>query len=490
MVQHLLSSQIIKKQTGTALLRENQKTIRSLLFVGFLTIVFAGYHLSFWLVKAWTTSAVIYKTDFVIAALIIWGLILWNSRSCYLFRSKNYIAILKPISVASLQASGLYLVYLYFIRFPLEQQIQTALFFSIVFVCLNILQLSIKYVLQHLRTLGYNYQTVLIIGKGRQARRFADKITGNSSWGFQITGFLGSRDDDDQLDKAVLWSYSDIPQIGFIDELSVILKTRQVDWVVIAPEQSDTFDTEPMALQCQEMGVRLVVLPKIYPTAYTRIRPTEFFGSPVLVYETGPSGGRRILLKEAYDRIGALVGLISALPIIVFASISIKLFSKGPIFFIQERLGKNGKRFKMIKFRTMRVDAENIKARLDSLNEMDGPVFKIKNDPRVTAIGGILRKTSIDELPQLFNVLKGDMSLVGPRPPLPDEVKQYDPWQRRRLSIKPGITCLWQVEGRNKISFENWMRLDLEYIDNWSLWLDTKILARTIPAVLSRKGAS
>jgi lipopolysaccharide/colanic/teichoic acid biosynthesis glycosyltransferase len=173
----------------------------------------------------------------------------------------------------------------------------------------------------------------------------------------------------------------------------------------------------------------------------------------------------------------------------LLSALAIRLTSAGPVLFRQERVGLNGRRFSLYKFRTMIVDAERQRDALLSLNEMDGPVFKISRDPRVTPVGAFLRRSSLDELPQLFNVLWGQMSLVGPRPPIPSEVRQYEAWQRRRLSMKPGITCLWQVNGRNKIGFRQWMAMDLEYIDKWSLGLDLKILAQTIPAVLKREGA-
>jgi lipopolysaccharide/colanic/teichoic acid biosynthesis glycosyltransferase len=169
-------------------------------------------------------------------------------------------------------------------------------------------------------------------------------------------------------------------------------------------------------------------------------------------------------------------------------SLLIKLESKGPVLFKQVRAGENGKNFHLYKFRTMCIDAEDKKAALSTRNEMSGPVFKIREDPRVTTIGRLLRKFSIDELPQFVNVLKGEMSLVGPRPPLPSEVSGYQPWQHRKLSVKPGVTCLWQINGRNQVDFDEWMRLDLEYIDNWSLALDTKILLKTLPAVLKGTG--
>jgi lipopolysaccharide/colanic/teichoic acid biosynthesis glycosyltransferase len=175
--------------------------------------------------------------------------------------------------------------------------------------------------------------------------------------------------------------------------------------------------------------------------------------------------------------------------VLLATALLIKFTSPGPVFFFQERVGLNGRRFKMIKFRSMYADAEQRLAEVQQHNEMDGPVFKMKNDPRITSVGRWFRRLSIDELPQLWNVLVGEMSLVGPRPPLPNEVERYERWQRRRLSMKPGVTCLWQVGGRNEIDFQTWMKLDMEYIDNWSLFLDFKILLKTISVVLTAKGA-
>ena len=182
--------------------------------------------------------------------------------------------------------------------------------------------------------------------------------------------------------------------------------------------------------------------------------------------------------------------LLLATPVILFAALCIKLTSPGSVLFKQQRVGLNGRSFTLYKFRTMIADAHERRREVDHLNEMNGPVFKMKGDPRVTPIGRVLRKFSLDELPQLWNVLKGDMSLVGPRPPIPEEVASYHRWHRRRLSMKPGLTCLWQISGRNEIDFDRWMQLDLQYIDNWSPGLDLKILLRTIPAVLSGRGAS
>jgi len=240
---------------------------------------------------------------------------------------------------------------------------------------------------------------------------------------------------------------------------------------------------------CQEMGTRAVVLADLYPSLYAQVRAEEFFELPALLFDSVRPRQGELVVKELFDRMVAALALALALPVLAASAVAIKIFSRGPILFKQKRLGLNGRKFTMYKFRTMVPQAEKLKEGLARYNEMDGPVFKIGDDPRITRIGRFLRRTSLDELPQIINVLKGDMSLVGPRPPLANEVEQYDPWQRRRLAFKPGITCLWQISGRNNVNFEKWMKLDLEYIDNWSLWLDAKILAKTIPAVLTGRGA-
>ncbi len=221
-----------------------------------------------------------------------------------------------------------------------------------------------------------------------------------------------------------------------------------------------------------------------------KVRQTDFYGFPLLEFETFSAKQWQLFFKRVIDILLSLTLLLLFSPLIIVAIIAIKLESKGPVLFSQVRSGLNGRKFKLYKFRTMVVGAEMKKRELEKMNEMDGPVFKIRHDPRITRVGAILRKTSIDEIPQLINVLKGDMSIVGPRPPLPVEVELYKMWQRRRLSLKPGLTCIWQVSGRNRIQFEKWMEMDLEYIDKWSLWLDFKILFKTVFVVLFGYGAS
>ena len=203
-----------------------------------------------------------------------------------------------------------------------------------------------------------------------------------------------------------------------------------------------------------------------------------------------PSYVAGMMTKRAFDICISAGALLVLSPVLLTVAAAVKLTSEGPVFFAQERVGKNGRTFRMLKFRSMVVNAEELRAKLEAQNEMDGPVFKIKRDPRITSVGHFIRKTSLDEFPQFINVLRGEMSVVGPRPPLPSEVAQYERWQRKRLSVKPGITCIWQISGRNDVTFEQWVKMDIDYIERWSVWLDLKIFFKTIPAVLLRRGAS
>ena len=242
---------------------------------------------------------------------------------------------------------------------------------------------------------------------------------------------------------------------------------------------------------CEREGVEVWLIADFFKTQLSRTRVDEFYGRPMLVFSTGPEQSWPVLLKQVLDFIGAsLLLVVLAVPLLL-VGLAVRLTSPGPVFFRQARSGLNGRPFTMLKFRSMVSDAEQLQHELAALNEMSGPVFKVTNDPRITRLGRWLRRYSIDELPQLINVWRGEMSLVGPRPLPVDEVQRFDDLaHRRRLSVKPGLTCLWQVSGRNNVcDFKEWVRLDLEYIDHWSLWLDVKILCRTIPAVFSGAGA-
>jgi len=324
---------------------------------------------------------------------------------------------------------------------------------------------------------------VLIVGTGMNGKRTADLILDAPEIDTAVAGFM-------DYHRRGLWRYRDIPFIGHPDEACRLAANCQVDAILIAVEPEDMMLTVPLFSLAEKMGVAVCLVSQMYDPAVARCRMEFVRGRPVMVYRAVPENVLILVAKALVDRIGALCGLILLSPLMAVTALAIKIDSRGPVFFWQTRSGLNGRLFRLWKFRTMCCQAETMKEELRNLNEMSGPVFKVRNDPRVTTVGRILRRTSLDELPQLLNVLKGDMSLVGPRPPLPHEVAQYEPWQHRRLSVKPGVTCTWQVNGRNAIDFEDWMKMDLEYIDNWSLWKDAKILAQTLPAVIKGEGAS
>lgn len=328
----------------------------------------------------------------------------------------------------------------------------------------------------------YRFDRLAVIaGTGPRAFKVADAIMHAPELGTHLLGFL-------DYHKTGFWRYHDAPLIGHPDCLERIIIDGQVDALFIALEPDDIPRSAELFRVAERTGVDIYLLPDIYQSTLAHPGLASLNGLSTLVYRTTTENRLSLLCKGFVDRLGALIGIVLAAPIMLAVALAIKLDSPGPVLFKQTRSGLNGKRFPLYKFRTMCTDAEKRKADLATQNEMSGPVFKIKADPRVTRLGRTLRKYSVDELPQLFNILAGDMSLVGPRPPLPSEVTKFEAWQRRKLSVKPGLTCLWQVNGRNAIDFEDWMRLDLEYIDNWSLLLDAKILLKTVPTVLKGSG--
>jgi len=356
--------------------------------------------------------------------------------------------------------------------------------FAVQFCLMNFSRFVIHHLAERDRTdgqIGTAVQQALIVGSGTRAKRVADMVLNSPELDTRLIGFL-------DFHRKGLWRYRDVPLVGHPDSLREVIANTQVDAIFWAVEADDVSRADVLAV-AENMGVRVVVMPSVYNPKLARIRPSYINGMPAMVYRSDPEDQVALLGKSLMDRFGALVGLLVFSPLILITALAIKLTSRGPVFFKQTRSGVNGKQFPLYKFRTMCSDAEGRKDDLLDKNEMSGPVFKIKRDPRVTKVGRFLRKYSIDEVPQFLNILRGEMSLVGPRPPLPSEVSRFEPWQHRKLSVKPGLTCLWQINGRNAIDFEEWMRLDLQYIDNWSLWLDAKIIAKTIPAVMKGSGS-
>ena len=361
-----------------------------------------------------------------------------------------------------------------------------ALFWIANAILMIVSRLALRWGLGWVRRRGRNLRCMLIAGTNNRAIDFARKIESRSEMGYRISGFV----------DCVWEGVPDFQKSGYqivtdVDGFSAYLREHVVDEVVISlPLKSQYKTASRIAALSEEQGIVVRYLPNIFDLKSSHMKTVSLEGLALVSNYTGAMEGWQVEMKRLLDILVSGLALLVFLPFFLIIATAIKLTSSAPIFFVQERIGLNKRRFRVYKFRTMVSGAEKRQAELESLNEVSGPVFKIKNDPRITPIGRILRKLSIDEIPQLFNVLKGDMSLVGPRPlPVRDYNGFGEDWHRRRFIVRPGITCLWQVNGRSSLPFERWMELDMEYIDKWSLWLDLKILAKTFPSALRGSGA-
>jgi len=323
------------------------------------------------------------------------------------------------------------------------------------------------------RRQGIGVRHVLVLGTGPDARRLADRLERHPALGYQVLGHLGK---EREVGRRIL---------GPLERVDVIVHEEIVDEVAAALADDEVEYLEPVTTLCQQEGklLRILLRPGVVPAGTGHIESLD--GLQILTISNGPDRILSLIVKRLLDIFLGGLALVVLSPVILVAAIVIKASDGGPVFFSQTRVGLHGRSFRMVKLRTMAVDAEARLAELAAFNVVNGHAFKVEDDPRITRVGGFLRRTSLDEVPQFWNVVLGEMSIVGPRPPLPDEVAGYDLWHRRRLSMKPGITGLWQVSARLEQEFDRWVELDLDYIDRWSLWLDFKIMVRTVPAMLS-----
>jgi exopolysaccharide biosynthesis polyprenyl glycosylphosphotransferase len=331
-------------------------------------------------------------------------------------------------------------------------------------------------------------RSFLLVGEAPQVAEIARSIEAHEAHGMRLVGFVrtASAPSSSFCRPPLRRSYPvfDLPQ------LPELLRRHVIDEVIFAAGKDDLEKLEPAFLACEVEGVKARVLLTFFPHLVSKVYLERLGATPLLTFITTPENEYLLLAKRALDIALAFTLLLLLSPFMVLLALLIRLTSRGPVFFRQTRCGLGGRTFTLYKFRSMRPDADLRREELEALNEVDGPVFKITRDPRCTPLGRVMRKFSLDELPQLVNILRGDMSFVGPRPPLPEEVEKYESWQRRRLRMAPGLTCLWALEGRSRLSFRRWMELDLAYIDHWSLALDCKILLKTVPIVLLGRGAS
>jgi exopolysaccharide biosynthesis polyprenyl glycosylphosphotransferase len=325
---------------------------------------------------------------------------------------------------------------------------------------------------------------VMVVGSGDRAVAMGRALEASSSYGIRLVGFLSDNDDGPPAEMQLKNTYPLHP----LSELHNLLREHVVDEVIFAVHSRRLPDLEEVFLLCDEEGVRTRVAVDFFPHVNSEVYLDRLGSTSLLTFSAAPHDEIRLMLKRGTDVLLAVAGLILLAPVMLAIALLIRLTSPGPAIFRQVRCGLNGRKFVFYKFRSMCLNAEDLKRQFEHLNAKQ-LAFKIPNDPRLTTVGRWLRKFSIDELPQLWNVLRGDMSLVGPRPAVPEEVEQYKRWQRRRLRMRPGLTCLWALAGRDRLDFETWMKLDMQYIDNWSLALDWKIILQTIPRVLTGRGA-
>jgi exopolysaccharide biosynthesis polyprenyl glycosylphosphotransferase len=425
--------------------------------------------------------------------ILVFGLILliWHGifSICGQYRSQRLLRR-RSMFAGAIKAVTLCSLFLGMLAVALQIQMITPavllLFWLLASLLVSGMRLITQVCLEILRKHDRNLRYILILGTNRRAMAFARRLHAKPELGYRVLGFVDQG-----------WHHADGLEAGYplcctFSGLSEYLRRNVVDEVAsFLPLRSFHEQCSRIADLCEQHGIFMRFDSEIFDLKIARPETDELDGNLHIIAHSSLRDSWPTLVKRLVD-VSVSFGLLLILaPVLAFIAVIVKLSSKGPVFFRQERVGLNKRRLFMYKFRTMVQNAESLLPQLEALNEATGPVFKIRNDPRITPVGRLLRRTSLDELPQLLNVLRGDMSLVGPRPlPLRDYEGFTEDWQRRRFSVRPGITCLWQVNGRSNIGFDQWMELDLKYLDEWSIWLDMKILAQTIPAVMKGSGAA
>lgn len=464
------------------MLREKEKVVKNALAFFDVVIAWVSFNLALYIF--FENFSFFNSKDSIILHLLIagiWWALSKGLRLNELYRSRPYSVVLFNVIGVSVIGSGLLgLSVLVFNLFYIG--LTPIIYFCGMVTALTFLEKLLIYIyMKGARRKGLNYRTILIIGD-KSASTFIMQINKNKEWGYRIAGIIG----DEELKRL----HGDAAP--FLDEgvdIDTILAEKTIDEVIYCQEKARMEEIMSLLTSCNEVGVIFRMSSPFFNMLTNKTHLHYYDTTPVLTISNTPMDYLSLKAKALFDMMVAFGVITVFSPLFLSLALAIKMTSKGPVFFKQKRVGLRGRKFWVYKYRTMVTNAEDLKDELMAQNEMDGPVFKMARDPRITGIGHFLRKTSLDELPQFFNVLMGDMSIVGPRPPVPQEVKEYERWQLRRLSMKPGITCIWQISAsRNDISFEEWMRMDLEYIDNWSLKLDFVIVLKTIRTMLRADG--
>ena len=422
--------------------------------------------------------------SFLLACLPVWSVLLLGTQ--------KYSEVLHwPFRRQLLRVAQFVMLFgmcMAFLTYTLKLEISRPIFFAFLLmtgVLLSLNRTVLDGILRSRNISEHNQINILLVGAEERTRELIDSLEALRRWGFNVVGFLSDRDDDKSAPS------DRVHRLGSPQQLRTLVSEGLVaDEIIFADSGiADLKEFQQMIAVCQELGIRTRVAADFFPANSGRVSLEYLDGIPFITLLTVPEHSFDVVLKRIVDFVVAAGSLALLSPLMLLIGVAVKLTSHGPVFYRQTRCGLFGRRFTLVKFRTMVDGAQDKLWEIRHLNEMSGPVFKMRNDPRVTPLGKHLRKFSLDEIPQFWNVIKGEMSIVGPRAPLPEEVEFYSLRQRRRLSVKPGITCLWQVSGRSEIDFQRWMDLDLQYIDNWSLWLDLSIMVKTIPAVFSGRGA-
>jgi len=450
-----------------------------------IIITVISYFAAYYIANLIETNYFVFTIDYVYMLLLIiptWALLLKMMNISDVPRTRSTLSVL--FKLLNFNFIGFLLIFLYKHIFNLEifSHYMIISFTVVNLLSLFILRMIIYRVFKYFRVNGHNVHNVILYADDKSHQFISDILT-YKEWGFRILMILS---DSDKIRKNYGKHVRILP-----DKISIkdLIKVDIIDEVIYCKSTVDENRIHDLIQTCEEIGVIFRLQSSFSPMSYANAYMTNFNNVQFLTFNSSPKNRFALSWKSFMDFWISFSLLFLLSPFMLLVSVLIKSTSTGPVVFKQERVGLRGRKFYIYKFRTMVQNAEKLKARLMEMNESDGPAFKIKKDPRITPIGYLLRKTGLDELPQLFNVLKGEMSLIGPRPPLPDEVEKYERWQLRRLSVKPGITCTWQLfPNRNDVIFEKWMKLDMQYIDNWSLKADFILFFRTILSVFRAGG--
>ena len=467
------------------MIRENERVSKLMFQIIIMILTIITFFASLEIAQFYINPAIKYSSEYLALLLLllpVWFIGLSKTALLLIYRVNHYpklfVQSIKFIIIATGILFGLVSL------LGLNSISKEVIF---IFGILNHISICISYVIANQyymnhRKKGINLKNIIIIAD-EENESFIENIANRLELGYNITMIIS--DSEKIFEKFS----SNIKVVKKSMSLSCLIKAQVVDEVFYCKNNFHSSEIQHIMNACKEVGVVFRLSSQIINMSALPTEINNIESMPFITYQNNPSNEFALSWKYIFDFTFSLIVIILWMPIFVMISVMIKLTSKGPVIFKQKRVGLHGREFYIYKFRTMLLDAEKMQAAIMHQNEANGPVFKIKNDPRITKTGKFLRKTSLDELPQFFNVLKGDMSLVGPRPPIMKEVNQYKPWQLRRLSMRPGITCTWQIlPHRNSVSFDDWMKLDLQYIDNWSLQQDFLLTFKTVQAVIKGNG--